>query len=108
MKQFLLAISLLFSFGALADHHGHGKHMGGPMKEPTKEERATMATMHTAMAECLKTEKPMADCHKAMMDSCPMAKEGKQCPMMAMGMHHGHMMKEKGMMKGKDKAKKTE
>lgn len=94
MKYVLLAIAFTFSGSVLAGHH-----KGGPMKEPTKEERTAMSAMHTKMAECLKTEKPMADCHKEMMDSCPMAKEGK-CPMMA----HGHGHDQHPPMK-KDKAK---
>jgi len=99
MFKTILALAFLFSGAAIADHHK------GPMKEPTKEERTAMSAMHAKMSECLKTEKPMADCHKEMMDSCPMAKDGK-CPMMAHGHgpgHHGPMKKD---MKGKDK--KTE
>lgn len=94
MRTIVLALSLCFSGFASADHHGK-------MPEPTKEERAAMAEMHTKMAECLKTEKAVSDCHKEMMDACPMAKEGKKCPMMAM--HHGghHRMK-------KDKANKAQ
>ncbi len=87
--------------------HGKGHGPGGAMKEPTKEERTQMATMHTKMAECLGTDKPMADCHKEMMDSCPMAKEGK-CPMMAMMHHPQGGPKGKGMDKGKGKDKKAE
>ncbi len=102
--------AIVFSFlSPLAFAHGdhHGKGHGGMMKEPTKEERAQMATMHTQMATCLGSEKAMADCHKEMMDSCPMAKEGK-CPMMAMMHPHGGP-KGKGMMdKGRGKDKKTE
>lgn len=108
MRTFLavIALSVLSPF-ALA-HGDHGKGHGSMMKEPTKEERTQMATMHTKMAECLGTEKPMADCHKEMMDSCPMAKEGK-CPMMAMGHGPGHAHGKAGkMMKGKKAAEKTE
>lgn len=89
MRKFVFVIVFAFlSPMALADRHGHkGGPSAGPgpgmMKEPTKEERQAMVDMHTKMAECLKTEKPMADCHKEMVDSCPMAKEG-QCPMMGM------------------------
>ena len=84
-----LIVAILFSLVspmATAGHHGKTGH-GGAMKEPTKEERTQMATMHTQMAECLGTDKPAADCHKEMMNSCPMAKDG-QCPMMEMGHHH--------------------
>ncbi len=113
MRTIIAAI--VFSFlsplaFAHSDHHGKPGHGGGgPMKEPTKEERTQMATMHTNMAACLATEKPMADCHKEMMDGCPMAKEGK-CPMMAMMNHPHGGPKGKGMKmdKGRGKDKKAE
>ncbi len=98
----LLGISFLLS-PALAFAGPHGKM--GPMAEPTKEERTQMVEMHTKMADCLKTDKLMADCHKEMMDSCPLAKNGK-CPMMAMGpmgAHHGKMPHDMKKPAGKDK-----
>jgi len=57
----------------------------------SKDDRQKMAEMHTKMAACLKSDKPMSECQKDMMSSCRqmMGKDG--CPMM------GHM---KGMMKG--------
>ena len=73
------------------------------MTEPTKEQRTKMADMHEQMAACLKSDMPMADCHKQMMESCPMAKDGS-CSMMGMDMKHHHgMMKPEGQ---KQKAKK--
>ncbi len=62
----------------------------------SKDDRIKMATMHTKMAACLQSDKPMGDCQSEMMKSCKemMGKSG--CPMMGMGM--GPM---KGMMKGK-------
>lgn len=91
----LVFLGLSFGAGsAFADHHGKG-----PMTEPTKEERAQMADMHSKMAECLRSEKSMKDCHEEMKANCPMMKDGKACPM---GMdHHGHMHHSKG-----EKAKK--
>jgi len=82
------------------------------MPELTKEERAKradrmdqMAEVHKKMAECLRTDKPMAECHEQMKKECPMAKEGN-CPMMdemhgMKRMRHGRhgrggMMKESG------------
>lgn len=62
------------------------------MPELSKEERQSRAEMHEKMAECLRSDKPMKECHDQMMKDCPMAKEG-HCPMME-GMHHkmrGHM-----------------
>jgi hypothetical protein len=54
---------------------------------PSKEQREKMATIHEQMAACLRSDKPIADCHKEAMKSCQdmMGKEG--CPMM-----HEHMM----------------
>lgn len=82
------------------------------MPELTKEERTKradmmgkMAEVHKKMAECLRSDKPMAECHEQMKKECPMAKEG-HCPMMdemhgMEGMHHrmhgkGGMSKESG------------
>jgi hypothetical protein len=56
-------------------------------EEPTKDQRAQMAEMHTKAAECLKSEKPFEQCREEMMNNCPMAKDG-QCPMMGR-MRHG-------------------
>jgi hypothetical protein len=83
--------------------------------ELTKEERQAkiemhekMANMHKGMVDCLRADKPMAECREQMMKDCPMAKSG-HCPMMDEmggmmqgmggmmgGEHHGG----KGMMKG--------
>lgn len=66
---------------------------GKAEKKVSKEDRQKMAEMHTKMAECLNSDKPMSDCKKEMMDNCKsMGKDG--CPMM------GHMMdmKKHGMM----------
>ncbi len=84
MKMFaaLLFCGSLLSPAAFAKHHEK-------MPEPTKEQRMKMAEAHTKMAECLKSEKTMKDCHTEMMTSCKEANGGK-CPMMGGGM--GKMM----------------
>lgn len=58
----------------------------------SKEQREKMATIHEQMAACLRSDKPVADCHKEAMKSCQemMGKEG--CPMM--GAMHQHMMQQ--------------
>lgn len=61
-------------------------------QEPTKEQRAQMAEMHEKAAACLRSEKSFDQCHKEMWENCPMAKDGKSCPMMGM-MHHGRKMR---------------
>lgn len=57
-----------------------------------------MAEMHKKMAECLRSDKTMSECHEQTIKECPMAKEG-HCPMMdepGMGWgrkhHRGKMM----------------
>ena len=52
---------------------------------PSKEMREKMATIHEQMAACLRSDKPIADCHAQAMEHCRtmMGKEG--CPMMGMG-----------------------
>lgn len=78
------------------------------MPEMTREEHAKradrMAEAHKKMAECLRTDKSIAECHEQMQKECPMAKEG-HCPMTDQmcgrkGMHRmhgkGRMMKQNG------------
>ncbi len=61
---------------------------------PSKEMRAQMATIHEQMAACLRSDKPIADCHAEMVQSCQ--KVG--CPMGAMGMGPGPKGSHGGMM----------
>jgi hypothetical protein len=62
--------------------------------EMTKEKRAEMAGVHTQMADCLNSEKPMEDCHKIMAEhmggpmhdkmggqSCAQGDGKNNCPM---------------------------
>lgn len=56
--------------------------------ETSKEERITkaekfekMAEAHKHMAECLRSDKHMSECHESMMKECPKTKDG-HCPMM--------------------------
>ena len=55
---------------------------------PSKETREKMATLHEQIAACLRSDKPMADCHAEAMEHCRamMGKEG--CPMMEMSQTH--------------------
>lgn len=79
--------TLLFS-GALRadDGKGMGKHKG--KMEMTSEQRNKMADMHEKMAACLRSTKPMGECHEEMKNSCK--DMGEACPMM--GKMHGHHM----------------
>ena len=60
--------------------------------EVSKEGRQKMAGMHAKMADCMKSDKPMADCQSDMMKSCQdmMGKSG--CPMKGMMGGPGMMM----------------
>lgn len=73
----------------------------------SKEDRQKMAAMHTKMAACLESDKPMSDCQGEMMKSCKdmMGKSG--CPMMGMGQMKG-MMGGPGMMMNHDEENKTD
>ncbi len=106
----VLSFSILQSPLSRADDEGTKR-----MPELNKEERAKradvmdkIAELHTKMAECLRTDKPTAECREQMRKDCPMSKEG-HCPMMdemdemhgMNGMHHrrrgkGRMMKKSG------------
>jgi hypothetical protein len=57
----------------------------------TKEQRQKMATIHEQIAACLRSEKPISECHEEAMKSCQDAMGKDGCPMMGGGMH-GHMM----------------
>jgi hypothetical protein len=51
----------------------------------TKEDRQKMADLHTQMAECLKSDKPITECKTEMMNNCKGMTGKEGCPMM------GHM-----------------
>ena len=67
------------------------------MKMPpmTTEQRQKMADAHEKMAACLRSDKPVSDCHEEMMKACQEGMGKGGCPMMSgkgHGMHSGHMM----------------
>lgn len=88
MKTKLILITLIFAanFSFAADTN------------VSKEERQKMAEMHTKMAACLESDKPMSDCQSEMMKSCKemMGKSG--CPMMGEMGHMRGMTKDKTIM----------
>ena len=53
----------------------------------SKEQREKMATIHDQIAACLRSDKPVADCHKEAMKSCQDAMGKDWCSMMH---EHGH------------------
>ncbi len=85
---FTALVVLGLSLPAFAGHHKHG----GPIPEPTKEQRVKMAEMHDKMAACLRSEQTMAACHEEMNAACEAS--GDSCPMM--GHHHGKKAWKKG------------
>jgi hypothetical protein len=71
--------------------------------QPTQAQRQTMserhktiAEMHSKMAACLESEKPIEQCRQEMTDSCANSFNGT-CPMMGQGKMRG---RGKGMMGG--------
>jgi hypothetical protein len=87
MKKLL---PLLFVFGTMAPAFANHPEM----KDLSKDDRAKLAEVHEKMASCLRSDKPMKDCHDEMKKSCD---EDKNCKDMMM-----HQMDHKKMMK-KDK-----
>jgi hypothetical protein len=92
MKQILIfAVGAMLSFGAYAaDKPATQKPQSGKKTEWTKEQRETMAKNHETMAACLRSDKPVSECHDEMMKHCT---DADACPMMmgGKGMHRGMM-----------------
>ena len=67
------------------------------MPEMTTEQRQKMADAHEKMAVCLRSERPLADCHEEMKSACKASMGSDSCPMMDGSMggmkHHGGKMK---------------
>jgi hypothetical protein len=61
----------------------------------TTEQRQQMAAVHEKAAACLRSDRPVSECHAEMMKGCQAAMGSGMCPMMGgmMGqMQHGQMM----------------
>ena len=82
MKHHTLASSLLITALMLSSSVVTGADQPSKMPpSPTPEMRQKMAEMHQKMADCLKSDQSIDECHKIMMKECPMhGMEG--CPMM--------------------------
>lgn len=50
--------------------------------EQSPEMKKNMADMYQKMADCMKSDKSMHDCHKEVMKDCPVAKSTGSCPLM--------------------------
>jgi hypothetical protein len=78
-----LALVALSAMGAVALAAGPTP---GASPGPTKETREKMAVLHEQMAACLRSDKPIADCHAEMKKGCQQGLGDQGCPMMGMGM----------------------
>ncbi len=82
------------AFGAETSTKSNGVKMPA---EITADQRQKMADIHDKMAVCLRSDRPMADCHQEMMTACKSTMGKNGCPMMSEKMGHGmkhHMMDE--------------
>ena len=73
----------------------------------SKADRQKMAEMHTKMAACLQSDKPMSDCQGEMIKTCKETMGKSGCSMMGMD-HMKGMMKGKGMMMDKEEETKSD
>ena len=62
-----------------------------PAKAPqmTAEQRSKMADLHEKMAACLRSTRPISECHDEMMKGCQETMGASGCPMMGGMGHHG-------------------
>jgi|SRR5579871_1979384 len=58
-------------------------------REPSKDLREKMATVHEQMAACLRSEKSFAECRSQMLSNCRQSGDGQTCPMMGLGRGKG-------------------
>lgn len=91
-------LSILFIAGNPSTTFGQGvKNQPTIVQRQAMNERhKKMADMHTKMAACLESEKPLAVCRQEMIDSCS-SNLGANCPMMGVGKQGG---RGKGLMNG--------
>jgi hypothetical protein len=85
----LQAISLTATLALIFNASGAFSGEPASQSHPTmsKEQREKMATIHEQMAACLRSDKPLADCHKEAMKSCQDAMGKDWCSMMHEHMH---------------------
>jgi len=85
LQSVSLIATLALIFGTSAALAAEPPSQGHPTM--SKEQREKMATIHDQIAACLRSEKPVADCHKEAMKSCQDAMGKDWCSMMH---EHGH------------------
>lgn len=81
MKITILLFALI-SLSSYAETKPKNKMM--PMMEATKEQRDNMAKIHEKMAECLRSDKTLQDCHAEMKNSCHESMGNDACQMHSM------------------------
>ena len=94
MKKLALFLCVLGLSAPMA-FAGNANKMVSSMKMPvmTVEQRQKMADGHEKMAVCLRSERPLSECHDEMMKACNegMGKNGCMMGgMMENGVHHQH------------------
>ena len=85
LQSVSLIATLALIFGTSAALAAEPPSQGHPTM--SKEQREKMATIHDQIAACLRSEKPVADCHKEAMKSCQDMMGKDWCSMMH---EHGH------------------
>ncbi|MHB1845171.1 MAG: hypothetical protein ACYCWW_10095 [Deltaproteobacteria bacterium] len=84
-KRICIAVALAVSGIAVAEGPG----MAAKMENMTTDQRSKMADAHEKMAACLRSTRPVKECHQEMKKSCQEVMGKDNCPMMGrMGRHH--------------------
>lgn len=84
MKTLKVSLCMVALFGGAA-------FAAGPTAV-TAEQRTKMAEVHDKMAACLRSERPLTDCHEEMKKSSQGMDAAQLCPMGRMKHHQGEMM----------------
>ena len=104
MKRMMFLALAVASFGSFAMAAETTSKSTGAKSPPelSSDQRKKMAGLHEKMASCLRSDRPMSECHQEMMKGCKDAMGKGGCMMMGgkmgHGMHH-HMMDEPGTAK---------
>ncbi len=93
MKKSLLTASMVlaFSMGVMANESSPAQK--DSKSAPSKESREEMAVTHEKMAQCLRSDSSIEDCHEQMRGQCHDMKDKGHCSMMGKmgkGMHKHH------------------
>ena len=101
MKTVLATLLMILCLGSAITYAHEGSEMDKSDKmqkmwmEMTPEKRQTMATGHEKLAVCLRSTRPMTECHDEMQKSCDDTMGKEACSMMDMK-HHKDMHRKSG------------